>query len=593
MGEHSISRPELSRKQQAKAWLPLPLLIFFMAVLWALDLHQVFPAPRLLLILNLLFSTVVSLVIAYLLGRSFLLRGEPWMLLIASGVLLWGLVSVVAVSWGFGNPNIKVSIYNVGVWCAAMLHWVGAVAATRRHAVRWPAWWWGVSVAATVLLLVAIISLVSQSWWPVFFVAGEGGTPIRQAVLGSAIGLFGATGWRLWQGQQRSGLGFLHWYGVGLGLLGAGLAGVLLDRVFDGVLMWTGRFTQYLGGVYMLVAAITVVRTSGALRISGVELLASADSQGQADLKARPRLRFLLRYGGAVAGVGLGYGLRLLVEWSSDGMLPPYVTFFPLVILVALLAGLGPGLLATGLTMFLVTTEVLEPTGQPSILTLADRIGLILFAGTSIVISVIAEVLRRVRRVAAAQQRALALHASEERYRVFIETTSQGVVRAGRDGTVEYVNPPMAQLVGTAAGSLLGRAVFDFVFPEDAAHALDLFQRALAGEKLNIEIRLRRQDGTPIWTAISASPLRDQNGQITGVLGMIADITAGKQAEEQSRQHLASVELLNKELAVFNRMMVGRELRMIELKEEINQLCRQAGLPERYRVDFPEAGKLE
>jgi hypothetical protein len=38
----------------------------------------------------------------------------------------------------------------------------------------------------------------------------------------------------------------------------------------------------------------------------------------------------------------------------------------------------------------------------------------------------------------------------------------------------------------------------------------------------------------------------------------------------------------NAELAYFNKAMVGRELRMIELKKEVDQLCRQFGQPIRY-----------
>jgi hypothetical protein len=40
----------------------------------------------------------------------------------------------------------------------------------------------------------------------------------------------------------------------------------------------------------------------------------------------------------------------------------------------------------------------------------------------------------------------------------------------------------------------------------------------------------------------------------------------------------------NAELMRFNRATVGRELRMIELKQEANALCRQTGEPPRYRI---------
>jgi hypothetical protein len=39
--------------------------------------------------------------------------------------------------------------------------------------------------------------------------------------------------------------------------------------------------------------------------------------------------------------------------------------------------------------------------------------------------------------------------------------------------------------------------------------------------------------------------------------------------------------------------MVGRELRMIELKKEVNELCAQAGQPPRYGFEFENSAEPE
>jgi len=49
-----------------------------------------------------------------------------------------------------------------------------------------------------------------------------------------------------------------------------------------------------------------------------------------------------------------------------------------------------------------------------------------------------------------------------------------------------------------------------------------------------------------------------------------------------------SIESKLKDLANFNEVAVGREIRMIELKQEINDICESSGLPERYDVEFKE-----
>ena len=45
----------------------------------------------------------------------------------------------------------------------------------------------------------------------------------------------------------------------------------------------------------------------------------------------------------------------------------------------------------------------------------------------------------------------------------------------------------------------------------------------------------------------------------------------------------------NWDLGRLNHAMVGRELRMIELKQEVNNLCAQTGQPARYVLDSGEA----
>jgi hypothetical protein len=63
------------------------------------------------------------------------------------------------------------------------------------------------------------------------------------------------------------------------------------------------------------------------------------------------------------------------------------------------------------------------------------------------------------------------------------------------------------------------------------------------------------------------------------------DVTEKRRAEEAVRRHVQELALANEELSRFNRAAVGRELRMIELKKEVNDLCAAAGRPPRYRLD--------
>ncbi|MFA5073996.1 MAG: PAS domain S-box protein [Nitrospirota bacterium] len=94
------------------------------------------------------------------------------------------------------------------------------------------------------------------------------------------------------------------------------------------------------------------------------------------------------------------------------------------------------------------------------------------------------------------------------------------------------------------------------------------------------------------WLYFTAAAIRDINGQITSVLETLEDITVRKQAEEQILLDIENLRASNEEMERLNQAMVGRELRMIELKKEINELCTRAGEAQRYNLNFESEEQL-
>ena len=113
----------------------------------------------------------------------------------------------------------------------------------------------------------------------------------------------------------------------------------------------------------------------------------------------------------------------------------------------------------------------------------------------------------------------------------------------------------------------------------DAANGPALFQPPAAGanKARYVETWQRRQDGEIRLLAWWSSELTDEQGRVTRVISTARDITERKRAEEALQHEYA-------ELERFNRVTLGRELRMIELKKEINALLHAAGQPEKYRI---------
>ena len=393
------------------AWLPVPLLLALILGLWVADLRTVCEVPWLMILLNVWFTWLASLCVCVLAGRGFLTNGQPGLLMFGCGSLLWGITSLVAAML-VERVNTTVTIHNIGVFLAAFCHltgwlWHGRVARPRR--------WLVAGYAGTLLLSGVLI------WWamagraPLFFVQGHGGTVVRQAVLVLALLMFAWVGWRMILKFRAQGGAFYHWYGLGLALVATGLTGVVLLSVQGGILGWANRLTQYLGSAYLVVAAYMAVRETGEWRIS-LTAVREAWNRGYLilDLRRNPLLAWAARYAMALVFVMAAMGLRKLLEsWLGPG-LPTYITFYPAVMVVALLAGFGPGVVATMLACGTVAYWILPPAGQFAIASPIDRMALLIFTGMGLVMSCIAELYRRNRAKVIAYERETILRDSRE-----------------------------------------------------------------------------------------------------------------------------------------------------------------------------------
>jgi PAS domain S-box-containing protein len=117
-------------------------------------------------------------------------------------------------------------------------------------------------------------------------------------------------------------------------------------------------------------------------------------------IKTKARSHWIARYGLALAAVATAFLLREGLNRLAGGSLPVYITFYPTVMAVALLGGVGPGLLATLGAALIADYFILAPHGSLAIASLSDAVGLALFSGMGVFMTVVAELYRRARRKA-------------------------------------------------------------------------------------------------------------------------------------------------------------------------------------------------
>jgi PAS domain S-box-containing protein len=116
------------------------------------------------------------------------------------------------------------------------------------------------------------------------------------------------------------------------------------------------------------------------------------------------------------------------------------------------------------------------------------------------------------------------------------------------------------------------------VHPDDRQRVDAEWKAALAGRPYDIEHRLLA-GGQVKWVRERAFLELDGAGQLLGGFGIAQDITERKRAEQALKESYA-------ELDRFNRAMIGREARMIELKKQVNELRLKSGQAPLYPLDF-------
>jgi PAS domain S-box-containing protein len=129
-----------------------------------------------------------------------------------------------------------------------------------------------------------------------------------------------------------------------------------------------------------------------------------------------------------------------------------------------------------------------------------------------------------------------ALKESEERYREIVETTDEGVATHEPDGTITYVNRRMADMLGYSREEIIGRSSTDFADNEERKVVVRARKSLKEQGSFSKERKLRRKDGSILWTLVNATPRRDCAGNFLGYMAMHTDITERKAAEEKLRK---------------------------------------------------------
>ncbi|MCL5062438.1 MAG: PAS domain-containing protein [Nitrospirae bacterium] len=155
--------------------------------------------------------------------------------------------------------------------------------------------------------------------------------------------------------------------------------------------------------------------------------------------------------------------------------------------------------------------------------------------------------------------------------RSLIEASLDPLVTISPDGKITDVNEATVKVTGVPREELIGSDFSNyFTEPEKARQG---YQQVFAkGFVSDYPLTIRHQNGKVTDVLYNASVYKDVLGKVLGVFAAARDVTAQKRAEaEIAEQRTKELERLA-ELERFQKLTVGRELKMIELKKEVEDL---------------------
>ncbi|MBI3676771.1 MAG: PAS domain S-box protein [Proteobacteria bacterium] len=235
-------------------------------------------------------------------------------------------------------------------------------------------------------------------------------------------------------------------------------------------------------------------------------------------------------YAAAVAGVAAAVAIRAAIP----GITAPFITFYPAVILAALVGGARPAALAIVLSALAADYFFIPPTLSFALVPI-DLITLATYVAVAATLAVIVVFLNE------AVDR---LWRQADNVRFILDREPAGVILVDSAGAIQFVNRTTERLFGYRHDELLHQSI-EMLVPDDVRGAHIAVRRAFttapesramgAGRDLNG----RRKDGMLVPIELGLDPLA--RGEISGVMATVIDISERKAAER--RQQILSNEI--------------------------------------------------
>ena len=166
-----------------------------------------------------------------------------------------------------------------------------------------------------------------------------------------------------------------------------------------------------------------------------------------------------------------------------------------------------------------VTVAALHRRKDGSTFPVETRLGLLEADGERLLLALARDSSRRVE-----TERALRFQAK------LLDQVDAAVVATDLDGIVTHWNQGATRMLGWTAADALGKRAEELegFGPRAAATLPAVRERVARGQNHDVELRLTRRDGSRFDAYLTATPVRDDDGQLLGMVGVAVDVSERK-----------------------------------------------------------------
>jgi two-component system sensor histidine kinase UhpB len=141
-----------------------------------------------------------------------------------------------------------------------------------------------------------------------------------------------------------------------------------------------------------------------------------------------------------------------------------------------------------------------------------------------------------------------ALKESEVRYRIIVESMTEGVVMQDERGRITYANQMFKRMTGYGDREILGRSLTEFIDPDHQDEFKTQMNAATRDGKQSFELTLKNRAGQSVLTIGSVTFLRNDHGFPGGSMTILSDLTGRQKVEDELRRSRQELRNLSRHL---------------------------------------------